>query len=106
MKLQLKRAMAIILGLQASYSVATAADAAPQQFRFVENLSATERIELGTYLSDLENQGYNIDLSDRVIVIDKDNRVFFLEKNPKLLHLMRETEEPSCMSGGSGTARQ
>jgi hypothetical protein len=106
MNSHIKRALAIILGLQASYAVASAEEPSPQKFRFVENLSANERIDLGHYLSDLENQGYKVDLSDRVIVIDKDNRVFFLKKSPKLLQLMRATEEPSCMSGGSGVARQ
>lgn len=106
MKLHIKRMFAVLLGLQASYALAASSEAAPQQYRFVENLSADERAELKNYLQDLQSQGYKVDLKKKVIVIDRDNRVFLLPKNEQLLQQMRSVEEPSCMSGGTTAAKQ
>lgn len=106
MKLNLKQMLVVILGIQASFSLAGAQEADTEGLRLVENLSAQERTELQSYLDQLRAKGYEIDTKKHIIAIDKYNQVILLKKEDLKRSIYSAAGEPSCMSGGTGASKQ
>lgn len=92
--------LAALLGVQASFSMANAFNQNLNELRLVEDLSAKERFYLKQYLLDLQSKGFVLDLKNNTIAIDSKNQVYLIDKS-SAKSLMRDVEEPSCMSGGT-----